>query len=363
MLDALLAHGRRIVRPSESERAGLAMLADAGLVGLRTDRVLRCFDPRDDGCAHHPTRACSTWVPVPPDLTPEDEDAGAVICPACGVEHAPLSDRRTLYEAVQVSLDPDGVIAWMDAALRALDPDARRQRQGVAWDVMIQGDEAEITWLDRSTDTRLATRAYATARPVVYVVTSSRTWSGRFRDDPWLKPIPLGEWVLRGPAALADALARRRGPLVVSEAAARPWSSNRTLEPHTVAMPLGARRLVVEADRATLDGQDVVAREGVAVLALLRVLVEAWRQDVGDGKAPEDFCTWTPEELRDALKDNPGGGPDTATLRRQLARLRTGMRDRYQQATGIRLDDDAVIEYVSGSGYRVNPTTVLASLA
>lgn len=363
MLDALLEHGRRIVAPSQVERSGLDLLADAGLVRVGTERVFRCFDARDDGCAHHPTRACATWVPVPPDLTEDDEDAGAVVCPACGVEHAPLRDRRTISEAVRVALDEEGVIAWMDAALRALDPEARRQRQGVAWEATVGGEEAEVTWLDRSTTTRLATRAYATARPVVYVVTSSRAWSGRFRDDPWLEPVPLAAWVLRGPAALEDALARRRGPLIVSEPAVRPWSSNRALDPRTVAVPLGARRLVVESDRATLDGHEVIAREGVAVLALLRVLVDAWRDDIGAGKSPADFCTWTPEDLRDALKDTPGGAPDTATVRRQLGRLRAGMRDRYQQATGVLLDDDAVIEHVAGGGYRVNPVTVLAQLA
>ncbi len=298
-------------------------------------------------------------MPVPPDLT-EDDD---VVCPACGVEHASVFDHRTLHDAARVAVLEDGVVAWMDAALRAVDREARRLRHGVAWEATVGSEEVEVVWLDQSTTTRLATRAYATARPVVYVVTASRPWSGRFRDDPWLEPVPLAAWVLRGPAALDDALARRRGPLMASEPAMRPWSSNRALDPRTVAVPLGARRLVVEAARATLDGHEVIAREGVAVLALLRVLVERWRDDVGAGKAPADFCAWTPEELRDALKDTQGVAPDTTTARRQLSRLRAGMRERYHQATGVLLDEDAVIEHVAGEGYRLNAVRVLALLA
>lgn len=363
LLDVLLEHGRRLVAPTDAERAALGALAAAGMVRLTHERVLRCFDAKDDGCAHHPTRACVAWVPIPGDLILDEEDSGAVVCPACGFEHAPLRDRRTLQNAIRLALDDEGVVAWMAGAVRELDRQARRHRLGIAWEVVIGDDDAEVVWLDRSAGTRLTTRAYATARPVVYVVTSARAWSGRFRDDPWLAPVGLGEWFARGSVVISDALARRRGPPLAHEPAMRPWSSNRTVDPPEVTVSLGARVLVVAADRATLDGYEVIGREGVAVLALLRVLVERWRHDVSDGKAPADFCTWAPEDLRSALQDTRGGAPDTGTVRRQLGRLRAGIRDRYRQATGFLLDDNAVIEHVEGNGYRVNPVAVLARLA
>lgn len=337
-------------------------LVGARFVRAAAEQGFTCFDPRDDGSALHPTRACGAWVPIPVDLSEDDEDGGAVVCPACGLEHTPLRDRRSLHEAVTVAVDDHGVIAWMEAAVRRLDPDARRSRRGVGWDLVLDDADAEVVWLDRSLDSPLATRAYAAARPVVYVVTSTRTWAARFRDDPWLQPVGLAEWFVRGDAALRSALARRQGPPLASEPTMRPWSPNRALEDHAVTVPLGARVLVVDADRATLDGHEVVAREGVAVLAILRVLAERWHEDFVDGKPADAFCTWTPEDLRDALKDAASGEPDTPTLRRQLHRLRAGIRDRYQQATGVRLDDDAVIESVHGQGYRVHPTRVLARL-
>lgn len=299
---------------------------------------------------------------MPSDLREEDE-IGAVVCPACGVEHAPWRQRRTLVDAVAIALDDDGVVAWMDAAIRAVDGEARRHRHGVGWDALVSDEPLELVWLDRSSDTKVATRAYATARPVVYVVSSARAWSGRFREDPWLAPLALAEWFAQGPVAVTEALARRSGPHLASEPLMRPWSPNRAVDPRGVTVPLGARLLIVEGKRATLDGHEVVGREGVSVLAVLRLLVDAWRDDVGAAKTPEDFCTWTPEDIGDALKDTPAGGADSATVRRQIGRLRAGMRDRYQQATGILLDDDAVIEHVAGQGYRVHPTRVLARTA
>ncbi len=330
---------------------------DAGVARCAEERVLRCFDARDAGCAHHPTRACGAWVVVPDGLTAEQEDEGAVVCGACGVEHAPLRDGRTMHMRMAVSVVEDGVEAWMDAAVRRLDPSARRLRQGVAWQLALADADVELVWLDRSASTPLASRAYAAARAVVYVVTASRTWSTRFRDDPWLAPVPLGEWIARGDDAVHDALARRAEPPLVREPAMRTWSPNRRVEERAVVVPLGARALVVGADRATLDGQEVIGRDGTAILALLRLLVERWRDDLAAGKEPAAHCTWTPEELAADL------GAQPATVRRQLVRLRAGVVERYQQATGVRLPDDEVVENIEGQGYRLNPTRVLARLA
>lgn len=319
--------------------------------------MFRCFDARDAGCAHHPTRACGAWVIVPEDLTAEQEDEGAVVCGACGVEHAPLRDGRTLHARLAVSTLDAGIDAWMEAAVRRLDPSARRLRQGVAWPLAVGDEDVEVVWLDRSAATTLASRAYAAARAVVYVVTASRPWSTRFLEDPWLTPVPLGEWIARGDDAVLDALARRAEPPLVREPAVRAWSPNRRLEERAVAVPLGARALVVAADRATLDGHEVIGRDGTAVLGVLRLLVERWRDDLAAGKEPAAHCVWTPEELAADL------GAQTATVRRQLVRLRGGVIERFQQATGVRLPDDEVVENVEGQGYRLNPTRVLARLA
>ncbi len=138
--------------------------------------MFRCFDARDAGCAHHPTRACGAWIVVPEGLTAEheDEDEGVVVCGACGVEHAPLRDGRTLHARLAVSTLDAVIDAWMEAAVRRLDPSARRLRQVVAWELAVGEEDVEVVWLDRSAATTLASRAYAAARAVVYVVTASR---------------------------------------------------------------------------------------------------------------------------------------------------------------------------------------------
>ncbi len=93
------------------------------------------------------------------------------------------------------------------------------------------------------------------------------------------------------------------------------------------------------------------------VLAVLRLLVERWRGDLAAGKEPAAHCVWTAGELAADL------GAQTATVRRQLVRLRAGVIERFQQATGVRLPDDEVVENIEGQGYCLNPTRMLARLA
>lgn len=346
LIERLLEHGRRWVEPTAEARAALARLEEAGLVVATVDRAFPCFDPMDDACHDHPTRSCGAWVAA---------SEGPTSCRACGAEHE-WPEERTAREVVEVRRDRAGVEAWLRAAVDRLDPDARRLRAGVAWQVLVGEHDAELVWLDEHTPEALTTRAYAVGRSVVYLVAEPRRWRGRFVQEPWLEPLSLATWVVEGPAAVRRALASRRAGAREEE---RAWSAMRAARPRAVTMPLGARVLEVGADRATLDGHEVVGRDGVAVLALLRVLAQRWREDVADQKAPADHCTWTVDELRLAVGES-GQSPSRGTVQRQLQRVRAGIRDRYQRATGIRLDEDAVVEHVRGEGYRIHPTGVLA---
>jgi hypothetical protein len=124
-----------------------------------------------------------------------------------------------MHTRMAVSVVEDGVEAWREAAVYRIDPSARRLQQGVAWQLALADADVELVWLDRSASTPLASRAYAAGRAVVYVVTARRPWSTRFRDEPWLAPVPLGEWIARGDDAVHDALARRAEPPLVREPA------------------------------------------------------------------------------------------------------------------------------------------------
>ncbi len=350
LVERLLEDGRAVVDPDDAGRAVIAALGEAGLVGCDEGVAFRCVDPSEDACLDHPTRACSAWV----WLDGEDD----AVCRSCGTEHEQPAATRRLRPALRVSLDGGGVERWLEAGVRAVDPRARRLRAGVAWSLAADDRDVEVVWLDAHTPEALTTRGYATSRAVLYVVASIRAWAGRFGREPWLTPLSLAAWFVEGEAAVRAALARRHA----APGNEPPWSSSRAVPPRVLSGPLGARLLEVHGDRALLDGHEVVGRDGVAVLALLRVFVSRWREDLADGKAPDDFCVWSVDELRSASAHAEGGRPDPATLRRQLQRLRKGMRDRYQQATGIALGEDDVIEHVPGEGYRLHPTRVLAHL-
>ncbi len=344
LIERLLEDGRRWVEPTEQVLAAMARLEQAGLVRSSVGRGFVCFDPADEACQEHPNRSCGALVSVCDEVA---------VCRACGAEHE-WPEERTARDVVEVRRDRAGVEAWLCAAVARLDPDARRLRAGVAWQVLVGEQDAELVWLDEHTPEALTTRAYAVGRSVVYVVAEPRRWRGRFVQEPWLEPLSLATWVVDGPAAVRRALASRRAGAQDERA----WSAMRAARPRAVAMPLGARVLEVGADRATLDGHEVVGRDGVAVLALLRVLAQRWREDVADQKASTDHCTWTVDELRLAVGES-GPTPTRGTVQRQLQRVRAGIRDRYQRVTGIRLEEDAVVEHVRGEGYRIHPTGVL----
>ena len=350
LLERLLEDGRTLVAPDDAEQEAAAALVEAGLLVCREGEVFRCFDPAEDVCQDHPTRACSAWVWA--------DGGGDAVCRACGTEHEQPAAARRLRSAVQVSRDAAGLDRWLEASVRAVDADARRLRAGAAWSLAVDDADVEVVWLDADTPEALTSRAYATSRAVLYVVACPRVWAGRFGQEPWLTPLSLATWFVEGPAAVREALAGR----TAAPAAELPWASSRRVTPRVLPLPLGARLLEVDAERAQLDGHEVVGRDGVAVLALLRVFVSRWREDLADGKAPDDFCVWSVDELRSALVQAEGRRPDPATVRRQLQRLRRGMRDRYQQATGVALGEDDVIERLPGEGYRLHPTRVLAHL-
>jgi hypothetical protein len=354
LFDSLLEDGRSVVAPSSAEEAAAAALAAAGLVRLYRDQVLRCFDS-SAACAAHPTRACAEWIGLPDQAHADEDDAQLVICPACGCEHLSAAAGRPLRPRLSLQVDHDGVLAWMESAARAVDADARRLRQGVGWRLELPDAELELVWLDRSLDGALATRAYVTARSVLYVVTASRRWSGRFRDDPWLAPLPLGTWFARGATAIAEAAARGPRPALLCEPALRPWSPNRPAEERAWPVALGARVLEISTQGATLDGVEVLRADAPAALAMLRALALRWREDVGDGKAAAAHCFYTPDEIAEMAGLVVRG----EAARKQVARLRAVVVERYAAATGVRLAEGAVIENGVGVGYRVGAVGVV----
>jgi len=372
-----LEDGGALRDPRDPVRKALAALADAGLVRVVWSRGFPCHGPGEDQDPDRPAfGACGGWLDLPdgwpegarPDR--EDEDAldawlsreVAFPCWQCGRIHQVDLYPRPLRDLATKRLDVDATRAWMAARLVALDPDARALREGVGWRLVMADEEVAVVWLDQSQDGRTTTRSFAAAQPTVYVTTQWRMWSARFRDEPNVVVLRLADWLVGGDEVLREAVDRAgRKPLLVTEPGLRPWARVRSPEPLVVAQPLGARVLVVEEARATVDGVEVLGRDARGLLPILGFLVDRWREDLADGKAPAHHCAWTPEDILAGLRDTGADGTDSpATVRRQISRLRAGIVRRYLDATGVTLDEDAVVQNVAGQGYRIHASAVVA---
>jgi hypothetical protein len=357
-VDIALQDGRSFVDPSAEEQAALRLVVQTGLARVAEDRVFRCFDPTDDASTHAAVdRSCFTLVPwnVPHGADPESwEDAGYVVCPRCGREHHPTVDGRTARSRHAVRLIPDGVIAWVDAALREIDPDLRRLRAGVGWELEVDGRQVDLIWLDASAGTALTTRARAVSHEAVWLVTRRAPWGQVEADEPWLVVLPLAQWLL-DPRAVCEAIkrARRDRPPRVSEPSLRPWAPPTAPAPRVFVDRVGARVLRTGDDTATLDGHEVVSPGATTAMAFLRVLVGAWREDVGVGRAASDHRTFSTAELIGMARTGGLRGTDD-NLGRQLRRLRSTIAESYTAAAGMPLAADAVIDS-SPAGWRLAP--------
>jgi hypothetical protein len=372
-----LEDGGELRDPSDAARATLAALTEAGLVLVSWTRGFPCHGPEEDEDPDRPdTFLCGGWVDVPdawpegPQPDEEDEDAlDAWLarevdfeCRRCTRIHQLDRYPRTVRDRASKRLQVDATGAWMAERLIAMDSDARPLRFGVGWRLLLGEDEVAVVWLDQSQDTRATTRAFGAAQPTVYVTTEPRHWSARFRDEPNVVVLRLADWLVGGDGVLREAAARAsQRPLFVAEPGLRPWAHVRSPEPLVLPQPLGARVLVVEEARATVDGVEVLGRDARGVLPLLSFLVDRWREDVADSKAPADHCTWSPEDILTGLRDTGVVATDSpATVRRQVSRLRSGIVRRYLEATGVTLDEDAVVQNIAGQGYRIHPAAVVA---
>jgi len=156
-----------------------------------------------------------------------------------------------------------------------------------------------------------------------------------------------------------DELGSSTAPLGFREPTVRTWAPVRQPASRITRRVLGLHKLELLEDRALLDGVEVVPPEATAQLRVLEFFAARYREDLLDGKRPQDHCLYSPEEVLDDLQERRVASTESPrTMRRQITRLRNLVAQRYLGETGIRLDQDEFIENVLGEGFRLNARRV-----
>jgi hypothetical protein len=367
--ERLLEHGRTVDDPDQQERTELARLEEQGLIEVAWSRYFLCVDHADDrDLVHAHDRVCNHKIPLIEGDHPDDpfqrEDDRYYECGGCGRLHWPGRRERTTYQRATVTVSLEQAAGWLGAQLQGLDSAPYRLHRGGVWRLRHGDSEAHVCLLDGCLDTRFATREFAVFNNGVFVVLDHRVFADRFIDADWLRAVTLHSIAERGVVALQerlDELGSSMAPLAFREPTVRPWAPVRQPAPRVTRRVLGMHKLELLVDRALLDGVEVVPPEATAQLRVLEFFAARYREDLLDGKRPEDHCLYSPEEVLDDLQERRVASTEApGTVRRQITRLRNLVAQRYLDETGIKLDQDEFIENVAGAGFRLNAGRVVS---
>ena len=364
--ERLLQDGRIVDDPTAEERAELHRLEnDLGLIELSWRKYFLCVDHCDDeDLVHAWNRACDHRI----ELATADEDGDPIqleddlkyVCPGCGRTHWPSRRQRTLYDRAVVTM-PDRLLdAFLDRCVREIAPDAERLDDLPVFRLRLDGSEGCVCLVDLCTESRYATRNYASTNAMVYVTAAPRVLSDRWPDgDEWLSPLPLHEIASEGTAALRRRLeARIAAPMstTLRDAPARAYLPLRNPAPRVVRERIGIHDLVIGTATISIDGVEVLSSRARMQVAVVRELAVRRAEDLREGRGA-DQCKWA---LAKGLLDKLGGATKTdeaETVTKHINRARSDIASRYEEQTGIPLDANEIIES-SPKGYRLNPARV-----
>jgi hypothetical protein len=367
--ERLLQDGRVVDDPNEDERAELRRLEQKlGLIEVSWRQYFLCVDHADDeDLVHAWKRDCDQRIEVDPvaaDDAIQHEDDLRYVCRECGRVHWPTRRRRTLYDRAVVSMPDERIASFFERCVRELDPRAQQLDELPVYRLAIAGREVHACLLDLCTETRFATRSFATTNAVVYVTAAPRVFTDRFSGaDEWLRPLPLHELAEHGSPALRARLeVRAAGPvLAVAERPARAYLPLRSPEPRVHCRLVGVHDLVVGGKTVTLDGVEVLSSRAKTQVAVVAALAKRRVEDLAACRAADESRWFHTKTLLEAL-GAATATDDAETIAKHINRARADIAAKYEEQTGIALGDSEIIES-SPRGYRLNPARVAVRFA
>jgi hypothetical protein len=367
--ERLLQDGRVVDDPTEDERAELRRLEQGlGLIEVSWRTYFLCVDHADDvDLVHAWKRDCDQKIEidsVAADDPIQHEDDLRYVCRECGRVHWPTRRRRTLYDRAVVSMPDERIASFLEHCARELDPRAQQLDGLPVYRLAIAGREVHACLLDVCTETRFATRSFATTNAVVYVTSAPRVFTDRFAGgDEWLRPLPLHELAEHGSPALRSRLqARAADPmLAAAERPARAYLPLRSPAPRVHRQRMGVHDLVIGDRTVTLDGVEVLSSRAKTQVAVLAALAKRRVEDLAAGRTADE-CRWFhTKTLLEAL-GAATATDDAETIAKHINRARADIAAKYEEQTGIVIGDSEIIES-SPKGYRLNPARVAVRFA
>jgi hypothetical protein len=371
--ERLIQHGRVVDDPTADERAELRRLEhDLALIEVSWRKYFLCIDHNDDeDLLHAWKRSCVQKIEVAApggdgDVVQEEDDL-KYVCDECGRQHWPHRRRRSIYDRAVVTVPPANIERFVESLVRTVDHDAQRLGDRPVYRLRIDGREVHLCLLDECTETSYATLAFASTQPIVYVTASPRIYTDRFRGgDDWMQPLALHDLAREGSKVLRERLVARASqeyPTTLRDAPARPYLPLRQPGPRVVRERLGRHVLALHEKTATLDGVDVISSRAAGQLPVLRTLAEQWRLDVSEGRPRGSHRRMSIDQILNKMEAaGVERTSDAESVRRAISRLRTGIPPAYVEATGIVIDENAVVEGSDGYGYRINAENVTVDL-
>lgn len=367
--ERVLQDGRVVDDPTEDERGELRRLEEnLGLIEVSWRRYFLCVDHADDeDLVHAWKRDCDQRIEldvVDDDAAIQHEDDLRYVCRECGRVHWPTRRRRTLYDRAVVAMRDERIIGFFANCVRELDPRAQQLDGLPVYRLAIAGREVHVCLLDVCTETRFATRSFATTNAVVYVTAAPRVFTDRFSGgDAWLRPLPLHELAEHGsPALRARIKVLAADPmLAVAEPPARAYLPLRNPAPRVHRQRVGIHDLVIGEKTVTLNGVEVLSSRAKTQVAVVAALAKRRVEDLAAGRTADE-CRWFhTKTLLEAL-GAATATDDAETITKHINRARADIVAKYEEQTGIAISDSAIIES-SPKGYRLNAARVAVRFA
>lgn len=367
--ERLLQDGRVVDDPNEDERAELHRLEQKlGLIEVSWRQYFLCVDHADDeDLVHAWKRDCDQKIEIDPvavDDPIQHEDDLRYVCRDCGRVHWPTRRRRTLYDRAVVAMPDQRIAGFFERCVQELDHRAQQLDGLPVYRLGIAGREVHACLLDVCTETRFATRSFATTNAVVYVTAAPRVFTDRFAGgDDWLRPLPLHELAEHGSPALRARLGVRAADpmLAVAEPPARAYLPLRSPAPRVHHKRAGIHDLVIAEKSVSLNGVEVLSSRAKVQVAVVKALATRRLEDLSASRGANE-CKWVHAKTLLEVLGATTATDDAETVSKHINRARADIPAKYEEQTGIAVGPDEIIES-SPKGYRLNPLHVAVRFA